>query len=279
MNSKILTKTSFKTKQSIISPQHIRFKRILALTQKNITLYIKKGPVIVFGLLFPFFIALSWIIGRNLSVFQVFVGILSMTSFFTATAISPVVIPIETREKSLERILSSPLRISDIILGIIIGSSIYAFLVSMFVFVVFLPFLPAGTITFIESLEVILGISLMSILGSVMGVLVSALPTDMTSNVMVLMNLIKFPLLFISGIFFSISNMTSIGRIFVHFSPITYIVDILWNITTSQNIFSIWFDLGMLLVWIIVLYFVTQKIHQITLQKRISLGGKRPARN
>jgi len=83
--------------------------RIWILSKKNISLYVKKGPVLIFGLLFPFFMTLSWAIGRAIPINHMFIGIVSMTSFFTATAISPVVLPIETREKSLERILVSPI--------------------------------------------------------------------------------------------------------------------------------------------------------------------------
>ena len=82
--------------------------KIWALSRKNVSLYIKSGPVIIFGLMFPFFMRLSWVLGREISVNQIFIGIIAMTSFFSATAISPVVLPIETREKSLERILSAP---------------------------------------------------------------------------------------------------------------------------------------------------------------------------
>ena len=64
------------------------FQRIWILSKKNISLYIKKGPVLIFGLMFPFFMTLSWVIGREISFNQVFIGIISMTSFFTATAIS-----------------------------------------------------------------------------------------------------------------------------------------------------------------------------------------------
>ena len=91
--------------------------RIWLLSKKNITLYIKKGPVLIFGLMFPFFMTLSWVIGRKISLNLVFIGIIAMTSFFTATAISPVVLPIETREKSLERILSSPISLNEILIG------------------------------------------------------------------------------------------------------------------------------------------------------------------
>ncbi|GAG84978.1 unnamed protein product [marine sediment metagenome] len=58
-------------------------KRIWILSKKNISLYIKKGPVLIFGLMFPFFMTLSWVIGREISFNQVFIGIISMTSFFT----------------------------------------------------------------------------------------------------------------------------------------------------------------------------------------------------
>ncbi|MHA1510121.1 MAG: ABC transporter permease, partial [Promethearchaeota archaeon] len=103
-------------------------RKIWIFSQKNITLYFKKGPVLIFGLMFPFFMALSWVIGKEISLNQVFVGIISMTAFFTATAISPVILPIETREKSLERILISPTSINEVLFGIILASSLYSFI-------------------------------------------------------------------------------------------------------------------------------------------------------
>ncbi|MHA1677575.1 MAG: ABC transporter permease, partial [Promethearchaeota archaeon] len=65
----------------------ISLVKIWALSKKNIQLYIKKGPVLIFGLMFPFFMVLSWVLGREISPYQVFVGIISMTAFFTSTAI------------------------------------------------------------------------------------------------------------------------------------------------------------------------------------------------
>ena len=104
----------------------ISLVKIWALSKKNIQLYIKKGPVLIFGLMFPFFMVLSWVLGREISPYQVFVGIISMTAFFTSTAISPVVLPIETREKSLERLLSAPISIQNILLGIKIAQTLYS---------------------------------------------------------------------------------------------------------------------------------------------------------
>lgn len=72
--------------------------KIWNLSKNYVNLYVKKGPVLIFGLMFPFFMALSWVIGRKISLDQIFIGITAMTAFFTATAISPVVFPWETRE-------------------------------------------------------------------------------------------------------------------------------------------------------------------------------------
>ncbi|MHA1315891.1 MAG: ABC transporter permease, partial [Candidatus Helarchaeota archaeon] len=107
-----------------------RFNQILNLTQKNIELYFKKGPVIIFGLLFPFFMGLSWVLGRAIDPIQLFSGILGMAVFFMGTAISPVILPVETREKNLERILSSPTSLEDLITSISLSSTIYSFIVS-----------------------------------------------------------------------------------------------------------------------------------------------------
>ncbi|GAI94396.1 unnamed protein product, partial [marine sediment metagenome] len=103
---------------------------IWTLAKKNITLYIKSGPVLIFGLMFPFFLTLSWIIGRNISLIQIFIGIVAMTSFFTSTAISPVVLSIETRDNSLERLVASPVSLLEIIFGILIASFLYSLFIT-----------------------------------------------------------------------------------------------------------------------------------------------------
>ncbi|GAG90781.1 unnamed protein product, partial [marine sediment metagenome] len=153
--------------------------RIWLLCKKNITLYIKKGPVLIFGLMFPFFLSLSWVIGREISLNHVFIGIIAMTSFFTATAISPVVLPIQTREKSLERILASPISLNEILLGIILASTLYSLIISSIITIIFILIFSIV----INSLTIIflmfLGVGLMSILGSLLGLLVAANVTKM----------------------------------------------------------------------------------------------------
>ena len=244
--------------------------RIWLLSKKNITLYIKKGPVLIFGLMFPFFMTLSWVIGREISLNLVFIGIIAMTSFFTATAISPVVLPIETREKSLERILSSPISLNEILIGIILASTLYSLIITSIITIIFVLIFSVGFNSLITIFLMFFGIGLMSILGSLLGLLVAANPTDMTSDVMIIMNLIKFPLLFISGIFVPLQTMP-FNLVFISFlSPITFLTDLLRFCVEGNNFFLVQFDILMLIIWIISLSIVNYILHKKTMPKRLS---------
>ena len=249
--------------------------RIWLLSKKNITLYIKKGPVLIFGLMFPFFMTLSWVIGREISLNLVFIGIISMTSFFTATAISPVVLPIETREKSLEKILSSPISLNEILIGIILASTLYSLFITSIITIIFILIFSVGFNSLITIFVMFFGIGLMSILGSLLGLLVAAHPTDMTSDVMIIMNLIKFPLLFISGVFVPLQTMP-FNLVFISFlSPITFLTDLLRFCVEGNNFFMVQFDILMLIIWIISLSIVNYILHKKTMPKRLSETGSK----
>ena len=249
--------------------------RIWLLSKKNIILYIKKGPVLIFGLMFPFFMTLSWVIGREISLNLVFIGIIAMTSFFTATAISPVVLPIETREKSLERILSSPISLNEILIGIILASTLYSLFITSIITIIFILIFSVGFNSLITIFVMFFGIGLMSILGSLLGLLVAANPTDMTSDVMIIMNLIKFPLLFISGVFVPLQTMP-FNLVFISFlSPITFLTDLLRFCVEGNNFFMVQFDILMLIIWIISLSIVNYILHKKTMPKRLSETGSK----
>ena len=235
---------------------------------KNINLYIKKGPVVIFGLMFPFFMALSWVLGRNISINQIFIGITAMTTFFTATAISPVVLPIETREKSLERILSAPLSLNQILLGIVVASALYSLIITSLIAMIFIIIFPSLFNSLISAFILWLGIILMSILGSLLGLLVAAHPTDQTSDVMLIMNLIKFPLLFISGIFIPLDLLPFSAVILSFFSPLSFLTDLFRYCVDGHSFFPYQIDLLILIIWIIVLFIVNAYIHSKTMPKR-----------
>jgi len=99
-----------------------QLRRSLTIARKDIRIYYSKGPVIIYGVLFPVFLFLSFTIGRHLAVDFMIPGLLGMILFFTATSISPIVIPWEAQARTLERLMSCPVRLEAIIAGDVLAS-------------------------------------------------------------------------------------------------------------------------------------------------------------
>jgi len=107
-----------------------------------------------------------------------------------------------------------------------------------------------------------------------LGLLAAANPTDRTSDVMLIINLIKFPLLFISGIFIPLQNLPSNLLFLSFFSPITFLADLLRFCVDGSNYFMFQFDIIMLILWIVLLFIVSYTLHKKTMPKRLAETGK-----
>ncbi|MHA1315550.1 MAG: ABC transporter permease, partial [Candidatus Helarchaeota archaeon] len=172
---------------------------------------------------------------------------------------------VETREKNLERILSSPTSLEDLITSISLSSTIYSFIVSSIICVVLMV---AFGINFLYLPWYLLGILLLSLASSYLGVLISAIPTDMTSNIMVLATLIKFPLIFLSGIFVPLNMLPLPLFIMSLISPTTYFVDLLKS-TLGIGSLGIAYDLIGLLIWLLIVATLAYVLHKKTILKRL----------
>ncbi|MHA1311473.1 MAG: ABC transporter permease [Candidatus Helarchaeota archaeon] len=243
----------------------VRMRQIWVLIRKNLELYFKKGPVLVFGVLLPVFMIFAWIIGRTISPIQLFSGILGMAVFFLGTAISPVIFPWETREKNLEMTISCPITLLDLILSVTLSSMIYAVVITSIIYVFLILLLPiSGWIT----IWFILGDFLLAWISSSIGSLISAIPTDITANIMTISSLIKFPLIFISGIFIPLSQLSPTFFYIALCSPITYFVDLLQS-ACGVGLLGIFNDLIILSIWGIVLFVLGYFLHRHTILKRL----------
>ena len=92
-------------------------RRAFTIAGKDIRIYYLKGPVVIFGILFPAFLYFSFVVGRNMDAEVMLPGLLGMVLFFTSTSISPAVAPMETAAKTLERLMACPVTPQTIILG------------------------------------------------------------------------------------------------------------------------------------------------------------------
>jgi ABC-2 type transport system permease protein len=243
-------------------------KRSWAIAKKNLRIYYKKGPVIIFGLVMPLFLFLAYFMGRNTPIEHLFTGLVGMTIFFSSMSIGPAIVPFEARSRTLERLLSTPISIWALLMGDILASFLYGFLIS------FVP-LAIGIIIGVNIsnfLVLILAMVLAAFCFSAFSVLLSAYPpTDIPSTVMMISNLVKFPLVFISGVFIPIWEMEEWGRIAASFSPLTYFTDLV-NYSTNQGFsyYSVLVDFVILAGFTVLFLVLAVKIHERSLSKRLA---------
>jgi len=243
-----------------------QFKRSFAIVKKNVRIYYSKGPVVIFGLLVPFFLFLSFYIGRNLPAEALVPGLLGMTAFFTATSVGPAIVPWEARAKTLERLISSPVSLWAIFLGDVLSSFLFGVFVSIFPII-------AGVFLGIEltSLPVLaLGVLLATFCFASLSILLSSYPpADTPASVMMISSMIKFPLVFISGIFIPIEDLPVWGKMLSSISPLTYFTDLVRHSMQGRSYYPVELDFAVLVVFTVVFLVLAIKIHERTMPKRL----------
>ena len=242
-----------------------QMRRSLAIARKDIRLYYSKGPVVIFGILFPVFLFLSFSIGRNLTVDSMIPGLLGMILFFTATAISPIVVPWEAQARTLERLMSSPVKTETIILGDILASTAFGMAISLVAIVFGLGMGVQISHALVFSVAVILSALCFASLGSVF----SVPPTSMPSTVNMIASVVKFPVIFISGVFIPLAELPTWGQAIAYISPLTYFTDIARISMQGQGHLPIAVDLLALLAFTLLFIFAAMRLHRRTMPRRI----------
>jgi len=240
-----------------------QLKRSFAITKKDLSVYYFRGPVIIQGLLIPAFLFISFSFKRGAPLIFLIPGLLGMALFFAVSAITPVIAPWETRMRTFERLISSPISLWAIILGDILASVLFG--LSIVFFIIFGSVVLLGVE--IISFSLILGTIIAAFCFSAFGTLISAPPADKPSDIMLIATLIKFPLIFISGVFAPISEMGNL-RILSFFSPLTYYIDLARHSIQGTSQFAPFVNIVALFSFTILLFVVSVKWHEKSLDKR-----------
>jgi ABC-2 type transport system permease protein len=206
-----------------------------AIAKKDIAIYYFKPNIIVSGALFPLFMFLAFAAGNSAGPSVMIPGLIAITILFSASSIEPVSIPIERRMKTFDRLVSAPISLNAVVLG----ESLSGFLYSTGI--AFVPLI-AGLLIFrtpvISIAPLVAGILLTSFCFATMGTLFAAYPTESPGDIMSMLNLVRLPLIFISGVFIPIESIPSIGKVAVYFSPLTYGNDLIQAAYNGHSHFS-----------------------------------------
>jgi len=212
-------------------------------------IYYLKPNIIVSGIMFPLFMFLSFAIGKNAPPGTLIPGLIAITLMFSASSIEPVSIPIERRVKTFERLLSAPISLYSLVSGESLSGFLYSLGIAC------LP-LAIGVIVFHTPIvhALILAISMIftAFCFATLGTLFAAYPTENVGEVMSMLNTVRLPLIFISGVFIPLSAMPVIGQMIALISPLTYGNDMIEYAYTGKSLFSPLLDIMMLIIFILI---------------------------
>lgn len=206
-------------------------------------IYYLKAPVFTFGLIFPLFFFLAFAVGRAVPAHALVPGMLAMALFFTASAVGPLITPWERQARTWERLVTSPASLESILLGDLIAAAGFGGAVSL---VPLILGMTATSARVAAPVQLVLGLLMGAIAFAALGVLLAARATDTPSEVMMLSNLVRLPLIFVSGVFVPLAEMGSWGRWIAPFSPLSYCADLLRGALGEAQFFPTWFSVGML---------------------------------
>jgi ABC-2 type transport system permease protein len=197
------------------------FQGAIHIAKKDIGRYYLKPPVIMMGFFFPGFTYLAFTVGRSIEPALLVPGLTAITLFFAAGSLGPSVLPLERKTKTLERLLSAPISPFAIILGKTLSGFVFGLVMSLLPLLIGITLLGMGIA---NALLLALSVVLSALTFSAFGILFSARAQEIPSA-MVPMNLIRLPMLFVSGVFVPLENIAGFMRPISYLMPLTYAVD------------------------------------------------------
>ncbi len=230
-----------------------------AIARKDMRIYYLKPNIIVSGILFPLFMFLAFAIGKNAQPGALIPGLIAITLLFSASSIEPVSIPIERRVKTFDRLLSAPISLHSLVSGESLSGFIYSLGIAC------LP-LAAGVLLFGTPIEhapiLVIAMVLTAFCFATLGTLFASYPTENVGEIMSMLNTVRLPLIFISGVFIPISSMPPIGKQIALISPLTYGNDMIDYAYTGKSLFSPLLDIVVLVVFILIFQIVANRLYK-----------------
>jgi len=207
---------------------------------------------------------LTFFIGRNINLLLFFPAFLGMMLFFSSSSTGPLITPWEKREKTYERLLSLPVTLESIIIGDILAGSLFGIVITTIVW-------GAGSVLLGLPLENPGLLAVTMLLGAftfaALGTLLSSPAMNNPSNVMMLSNLIRLPLIFVSGVFIPLNQLESWEWVLTSLSPLTYLVDLFNGAINGNAVYSPALDVSILVLVILVFIGGAKLIQQWNLSK------------
>jgi ABC-2 type transport system permease protein len=225
---------------------------------KDVRVYYLRPGMIMFGFLMPFFMFFSFSVRREMAAAEGLARLLALTVFFTAGATGPFIIPLERRIGTYDRLLAAPMSLLTLLLGKTAVGAFFAVTVSTLA-------LLAGLLIYGTAIAqpglLAAGILLGAFSFSTLGLAFGSIPTTNPGDVQMPSTLLRWGLLFISGVFIPLSQMSPAARALAYLSPLTYAQDLMNYAVLGSSLVNPWLDLGVLLLSGVLFLWPSLRLH------------------
>lgn len=190
---------------------------------KDLRTYYLKPPNISWGILLPFAFMLAFAMRNPGDLRELAPGLLGFTALFGTSSMEAIVITFERRTGAFERLLLAPVRLPALLAGKMLGGVIFGLTVTLAVLaVVLITFGAAGVNWPLLFLALLLSAATFAALGAFVSVTVKEVFEAQT-----LANFIRFPMIFLGGVFVPVSSLPVALQVVARCLPLTYAVDAL----------------------------------------------------
>ncbi len=194
---------------------------IFYIALKDMRAYYLKPPNISWGILFPGALILAFAIRTPGDLRVLAPGLVTMTALFSATSMEAIVITFERRTGALERLMLAPITLPAMLAGKVLGGILFGLAISAVVLVgVTAGFGLAAWRLAPAFLALLLSTAAFSALGALVSVAVREVFEAQT-----LANLLRFPMIFLCGVFVPLSRLPAVLQVLARALPLTYAVE------------------------------------------------------
>jgi ABC-2 type transport system permease protein len=193
-------------------------KRSWAITMKDMRIYFLRPGILVSGILFPVALFFSFAVGRSMPSEMLIPVLAAQTILWSSSSIGPAAFPLERRTRTFERYLSAPISFFAVLWGKTMAGVIFGLGITVAATAIGAAWigLPATNIAAIA-----IGVVLSAIVFSAMGTLFASIPSENPGEVIMPLNLVRIPLMFVSGMFIPIEALPPVGAYAALVSPLT----------------------------------------------------------
>jgi ABC-2 type transport system permease protein len=188
-------------------------------------------------------------------------GLIAMAALFGTTSMEAIVITFEKRVGAFERLQLAPISLVSILVGKILGGTVFGLIISIVMSLLTTVFLGAHIYNLLAFALILL---LTSIAHSALGALV-AVSVKEVFEAQTLSNYFRFPMIFLCGVFLPLDKMPLALRYLARLLPLTYSVEAL-QATMLNASSSVTLDLAALIVFCVLLTYLSSAIFKRNLE-------------